>query len=81
LHVDLFDLTDVKSADSMNHGKFATAPEVVQLIGTRLAAGQTLSDSNAGLSERIGIVGSEAETALGSAASLIGDTPSTAATQ
>ena len=62
LRVDLFDLTDVKSANSMNHGKFATAPEVVQLIGTRLAGGQNLSDSNVGLSERIGIVGSEAET-------------------
>lgn len=81
LHVDLFDLTDVKSADSMNHGKFATAPEVVQLIGKRLAAGQTLSDSNAGLSERIGIVGAEAETTLGSAAALIGDSPAAAAGQ
>ncbi len=40
--VEVIDLTDVKSSDSLNHGKFAASPPVVQAIGRRLAAGQTL---------------------------------------
>ncbi|MGL4240593.1 MAG: alpha/beta hydrolase, partial [Beijerinckiaceae bacterium] len=40
--VEVVNLSDVSSADSLNHGKFATSPEIVQLIGRRLAAGQKL---------------------------------------
>jgi esterase/lipase superfamily enzyme len=40
--VEVIDLTDVKSSDSLNHGKFASSPPVVQAIGRRLAAGQKL---------------------------------------
>lgn len=41
--VDVFDLTSAESGgDSLNHGKFATAPQVVSLIGKRLAGGQRL---------------------------------------
>jgi esterase/lipase superfamily enzyme len=40
--VEVFDLTDVNSSDSLNHGKFAASPAVVRLIGTRLAKGQQL---------------------------------------
>jgi esterase/lipase superfamily enzyme len=41
--VEVIDLTDVESSDSLNHGKFASSPPVVQAIGKRLAAGQKLS--------------------------------------
>jgi len=75
LRVNLFDLTDVESPDSMNHGKFASAPEVVQLIGKRLAEGQTFTDTKTGLNERAGIVGSAAASMLGSAASIVADEP------
>jgi esterase/lipase superfamily enzyme len=32
----VIDLTKIKSGDSMNHGKFAESPEIVQLIGQRI---------------------------------------------
>jgi esterase/lipase superfamily enzyme len=40
--VEVIDLTAAKSGDSLNHGKFASSPPVVQAIGRRLAAGQSL---------------------------------------
>jgi esterase/lipase superfamily enzyme len=51
--ITVVDLTKVKSADSLNHGKFAESPEVVQLIGQRLVNGQTLTDSNIGIGDGI----------------------------
>jgi len=38
--VTVIDLSDVTTADSLNHGKFAASPAIVQLIGKRLASGQ-----------------------------------------
>lgn len=49
----VIDLTKIKAGDSLNHGKFAESPEVVQLIGTRLMDGQTLTDARASVGERI----------------------------
>jgi esterase/lipase superfamily enzyme len=47
--VEVIDLTAVKSSDSLNHGKFASSPPVVQAIGRRLAEGQTLhAETSAG---------------------------------
>ena len=43
-HVNVFDLTDIKSSDAANHTKFVQSPELVRLVGNRLASGQTLSD-------------------------------------
>ncbi len=43
-HVNVFDLTDIKSSDAVNHNKFVQSPELVRLVGNRLASGQTLSD-------------------------------------
>jgi esterase/lipase superfamily enzyme len=42
--VNVFDLTDIKSADAANHSKFVQSPELVRLVGNRLASGQTLDD-------------------------------------
>ncbi len=44
--VEVFDLTDVSSGDPLNHGKFASSPAVVRLIGSRLAKGQQLHGQN-----------------------------------
>ena len=41
--VNVFDLTDIKSEDAVNHNKFVKSPELVRLIGRRLAAGQTMA--------------------------------------
>ena len=42
LGVTVVDLTEIKDTDSLNHTKFADAPDVVQLIGYHLAAGHSL---------------------------------------
>ncbi|VTZ50900.1 Esterase/lipase superfamily enzyme [Methylocella tundrae] len=52
--IDVIDLSALSVAGSLNHSKFAENPEIVQLIGKRLIAGQTLSGSEATLGERVG---------------------------
>ena len=64
------DLTDVKSRDSLNHGKFAESPDVVRLIGGRLADGQQLNDMKVGLGDRLGQVAVGAVSTVGQAAGL-----------
>lgn len=67
----VFDLTDVESSgDRLNHGTFAGNPEVVQLIGARLITGQTITDSDASLGERIGTATMGLGQAVGGAAGL-----------
>ncbi len=73
--IQVVDLTDMKSNDRLNHGKFAQNPEIVQLIGGRLAAGQALSDSRSGLGEKIGLVTTGAASAVGRAAAIAVSAP------
>jgi esterase/lipase superfamily enzyme len=51
-NVNVFDLTDIKSTDAANHNKFLHSPELVQLVGNRLASGQTLSDPHESVVDR-----------------------------
>lgn len=53
-NIHVFDLTDVKTADRLAHGKFAADGDVVRLIGGRLVAGQPVSDQRVGLGDRVG---------------------------
>jgi len=69
-NVTVLDLTKLRAGDALNHGKFAESPEVVQLIGRRLAEGQTVTDSRVGLGDRIIQVTAGAATAVGTAAGL-----------
>ncbi len=69
-NVTVLDLTRLRAGDALNHGKFAESPEVVQLIGRRLAAGQTVTDSRIGLGDRIIQVTAGAAAAVGTAAGL-----------
>ncbi len=64
----VLDLTALKSGDPLNHGKFAESPEVVKLIGNRLIAGQTVTDSDVGLGERLGAVAVGTAQTVGGAA-------------
>ncbi|WP_029353884.1 alpha/beta hydrolase [Bosea sp. 117] len=64
----VIDLTALRGGDQFNHNKFAESPEVVQLIGTRLVAGQTVTDSDPSLGERIGGVAIGIGQTVGSAA-------------
>ena len=74
-NVTVLDLTKLKAGDALNHGKFAESPEVVQLIGKRLAEGQTVTDSRVGLGDRIIQVTAGAATAVGTAAGLVVSAP------
>ncbi len=66
--ITAIDLTKVKSNDSLNHGKFAESPEIVQLIGQRLMTGQTLTDSNVTLGQGITAVVGGTVTNIGTVA-------------
>ena len=70
-NVAVIDLTKVKSGDKLNHGKFAESPQIVQLIGARMAQGQTLTDSRIGLGDTIIQATTGAAAAAGSAAGLV----------
>ncbi|PWU77288.1 esterase [Ochrobactrum sp. POC9] len=73
--ITVIDLTKLKSGDRLNHGKFASSPEVVQLIGQRLVAGQTITDSQVGLGDRLGAVAIGTAQGVGTAASLVVTAP------
>ncbi len=73
--VSVIDLTKRQSSDSANHAKFATSPQVVRMIGARLASGQALSDSQPGLGERVGLAATGAAKTVGSAAGLAVSVP------
>ncbi|PWL19197.1 esterase [Falsochrobactrum shanghaiense] len=73
--ITVIDLTQLKAGDRLNHNKFAASPEVVQLIGTRLVAGQTITDSEIGLGDRLGAVALGTAQGVGTAASLVVSTP------
>jgi esterase/lipase superfamily enzyme len=45
--VTVIDLSRIKDDNSLNHSKFADAPQVVQLIGARLNAGDELTTADA----------------------------------
>ena len=63
--ISVVDLTNVKSDDALRHSKFAQSPEVVQLIGARLASGQTLTDSRVGFGDVILSATTSAATMVG----------------
>lgn len=73
--ITVLDLTKLKGGDRLNHGKFAESPEVVKLIGDRLIAGQTITDSQVGLGEAVGAVAMGAAQTAGSAVSVAVSTP------
>jgi esterase/lipase superfamily enzyme len=73
--ITVLDLTALKGGDRLNHGKFAESPEVVRLLGNRLIAGQTVTDSDVGLGERVGAVALGTAQTVGSAASVAVSTP------
>ncbi len=70
-NITVIDLTKIKSGDSMNHGKFAESPQIVQLIGQRISEGQTLTDSRVGLGDQILVATTGTASAAGNVAGLI----------
>ena len=68
--ITVLDLTKLRGGDRLNHSKFADSPEVVRLIGSRLIAGQTVTDQDIGLGEQIGAAALGVTNTVGSAAGL-----------
>ena len=70
-NITVVDLTKLRTGDPLNHGKFAESPEVVRLIGQRLAEGQSINDSRVGLGDHIIEASAGAAAAVGTAAGVI----------
>ncbi|HZZ23079.1 MAG TPA: alpha/beta hydrolase [Roseiarcus sp.] len=68
--LSVINMTKMPSHDFFNHGKFAEDPQVVEMIGRRLAAGQVLTDRRIGLGARIMQASSGAAASVGHAAGL-----------
>lgn len=73
--VTVLDLTALRGGDGLNHAKFAQTPEVVQLLGGRLIAGQTVTDQSVGLGDEVGASVLSVTNAVGSAAGLVASVP------
>jgi esterase/lipase superfamily enzyme len=69
--ITVIDMTKVKGGDKLHHDKFASSPEIVQLIGARISEGQTLTDSRVGLGEHIIAATTNAAAAVGNTAGLV----------
>lgn len=67
-NITVVDLSDIKSSDRLNHDKFASSPDVVKLIGTRLAADDGIHGRSATLGEGLIVVGASLGSTLGSVA-------------
>jgi esterase/lipase superfamily enzyme len=67
-NIHVVDITKVAGQDSLNHGKFASSPEVVQLIGRQLAEGGGIPTRGAGLGEGLVVLGGALGQTVGAAA-------------
>jgi esterase/lipase superfamily enzyme len=74
-NIAVIDLTKINAGDKLHHSKFAESPEIVQLIGTRLSSGQTLTDSRHGLGDTIVSATAGAAHTVGTAAGLVVSAP------
>jgi esterase/lipase superfamily enzyme len=69
--ITVVDLTNLEGTDSLNHGKFAESPEVVQLIGTRLASGQEVGGGKVGFGGQLTLAVTGASMKVGTAAGTV----------
>ncbi|WP_245524086.1 alpha/beta hydrolase [Methylobacterium nonmethylotrophicum] len=74
-NIAVLNLTAMKGDDALNHGKFAGSPQLVALLGNRLAQGQTITDSRVGLGDRIVQMTAGAAATVGTAAGLAVSAP------
>ena len=73
--INVFDLTELQAQDSLGHSKFATSPDIVRLIGSRLASGQAITDTHEAFSDRVFQRATGAVSTVGDAAGLIASAP------
>jgi Uncharacterized protein conserved in bacteria len=75
--IAVYDLTALASG-GLNHSTFATSPEIVRLIGTRLAQGQSVGESTQRFSDTLFLGASGAVSTVGDAAGLVISAPTAA---
>lgn len=75
--IAVFDLTALAGA-GLNHSTFASSPEIVGLIGSRLAAQPDVDESKQGFSDTLFLGANGAASTVGNAAGLIVSAPSAA---
>jgi esterase/lipase superfamily enzyme len=68
--ITVVDLTKREDDDILNHGKFASSPELVRLIGGRLKRGQIIDDWHEGIGDRIVAATTGAAASVGTATGL-----------
>ncbi len=74
--ITFIDLTKLRTpGGGLNHDKFATSPQIVRAIGTRLVNGEELSQSRIGLGDSITILAAGTAKAVGTGAGLLVSTP------
>ncbi len=74
--IEIIDLSDISTSDSLNHGKFASSPKIVAMIGKRLQTdnvrpgglGGAIGDVAGGL---LGVVGSGVELVINAPAAIV----------
>ena len=76
--IAVFDLTALTAPGGLNHDTFATSPEIVELIGSRLAAGQSISDNKQRFSDTLFNGATGAVSTIGNAAGLVVSAPTSA---
>jgi esterase/lipase superfamily enzyme len=73
----IIDLSEVSTSDRLNHGKFASSPKVVQLIGQRLQADRGIATAGPHFGERLGDVAGGVVGTVGSTVGLVVTAPIT----
>lgn len=71
LGVTVIDLTLVESDDNLHHGKFAQAPEIVQLIGTQLSKGDNLTVKQSDFATKVNRFGTNLGGLVGATADIV----------
>ena len=74
LNVSVIDLSDVKTSDSLNHAKFAASPDIVQMIGMRLAT-DPMQARGASFGDKMGMFAGAVGRTVGTAAGLAVELP------
>ena len=76
--IAVYDLSLLGSSGGLNHDTFATSPEIVGLIGNRLARGQAIADNGQRFSDTLFSYSSGAISRAGDAAGLVVSAPTAA---
>ena len=76
--IAVYDLTALNTPGGLNHSTFATSPEIVELIGSRLASGQAMADSKQRFSDTLFTGATGAVSTVGDAAGLVVSAPAAA---